>query len=214
MPKVTLVCKVCKATARRELSDEAGSRGIRETSSEPAYCPKGHGLMLREDGLPQEDWALWSPVAGANMKGYESRRIHIQQPEDSKLCGHSCVAMALGVSLAEAIKLIGHKKGVHNHEVVRALGSRADAKKFVLPKTIADPCIIRVKGSKHRHHLVLYQNQMVYDPAYSAPAPSFAEWEAFIKAIGWRVVSVLPLKLSTSTKYAETRTPHYGPKEI
>lgn len=59
MPKVTLVCKTCEHTARRELMREAGSRGVHETSSEPALCPNGHGLMVRQDGLPQEKWALW-----------------------------------------------------------------------------------------------------------------------------------------------------------
>lgn len=198
MPKVTLVCKVCKGTARRELSDEPGSRGVHETSSEPAYCPKGHGLMVRQDGLPQENWALWNPVAGANAPSLiELRRLHIQQPEGSSLCGHACVAMALGIELAEAVKLIGHKKGVHNHEVIRALGHRAATRRSCPPTKLADPCIIRVKGNKHRHHLVLYQDEMVYDPAYSAPAPSFVEWENFVKAIGWRIVSVFPLRPRT-----------------
>lgn len=40
--------------------NEAGSRGIRETSSELALCPKGHGLMIREDGVKQENWAIWN----------------------------------------------------------------------------------------------------------------------------------------------------------
>lgn len=59
MPRVTLICKECKHTARRDLMREAGSRGVHETSSEPAYCPKGHGLMVRKDGVQQERWALW-----------------------------------------------------------------------------------------------------------------------------------------------------------
>ena len=60
MPKVTLVCPVCDKKARRELMNEPGSRGVHETSSEPAMCPSGHGLMVREDGLKQENWAAWS----------------------------------------------------------------------------------------------------------------------------------------------------------
>ncbi len=194
VPKVTLFCKVCKATARRELSDEAGSRGIRETSSEPAYCPKGHGLMIREDGLPQENWALWSQKAWDNHTTPNRLFRHIQQPAGSKLCGHSCVAMALGISLDEAVKLIGHKKGVRNYELIRALGHRAATKKAVSPKKLTAPCLIRVKGEKRRHHVVLYEDKMVYDPAYSSPAPTFVEWETFLKAIGWRVVSVFPLR--------------------
>lgn len=59
MPSVTLVCPKCNHTARRNLMLEAGSRGIHETSSEPALCPKCNILMLRQDGLPQENWALW-----------------------------------------------------------------------------------------------------------------------------------------------------------
>ena len=60
MTRVTLVCPTCHATARRDLTNEAGSRGVHETSSEPARCPKGHGPMRRADGLPQERWALWA----------------------------------------------------------------------------------------------------------------------------------------------------------
>lgn len=58
--KVTLVCKECGYKARRRLTLEAGSRGAHETSSEPGLCPKGHGLLVREDGVPQERWALWN----------------------------------------------------------------------------------------------------------------------------------------------------------
>jgi len=47
---------------------EAGSRGTHETSSEPAYCPKGHGLMARKDGVKQENWALWSPTSKVNQR--------------------------------------------------------------------------------------------------------------------------------------------------
>lgn len=60
MPKVTLYCRECSYKARRELQAECGSRGIRETSSELGICPKGHGLLYREDGLEQERWADWA----------------------------------------------------------------------------------------------------------------------------------------------------------
>jgi hypothetical protein len=39
-------------------ANESGSKGVHETSSEPALCPHGHGLLRREDGLQQERWAL------------------------------------------------------------------------------------------------------------------------------------------------------------
>jgi hypothetical protein len=50
---VTLVCKTCHHTARRKLLFEAACRGTRETPSEPAKCPKGHGPMVRKDGARQ-----------------------------------------------------------------------------------------------------------------------------------------------------------------
>jgi len=68
MTRVTLVCPKCCHKARRSLYLEAGSRGVHETSSEPALCPKGHGLMTREDGLAQEKWAEWKDVPRFQVK--------------------------------------------------------------------------------------------------------------------------------------------------
>jgi hypothetical protein len=48
--RVTLVCRTCGETARRDLLDESGSRGTQETCSQPALCPRGHGEMIRQDG--------------------------------------------------------------------------------------------------------------------------------------------------------------------
>ncbi len=50
MTNVTLRCSTCGHTARRSLMNEPGSRGVHETPSEPASCPKGHGAMDRADG--------------------------------------------------------------------------------------------------------------------------------------------------------------------
>lgn len=50
MTSVTLRCPTCGHTARRPLMLEPGSRGVRETPSEPALCPQGHGTMVRADG--------------------------------------------------------------------------------------------------------------------------------------------------------------------
>lgn len=64
MTNVNLYCKSCKYTARRPLMNETASRGVRETSSERALCPNGHGPLARVDGLKQERWAIWSKFAG------------------------------------------------------------------------------------------------------------------------------------------------------
>lgn len=62
MTSVTLICKECEYTARRQLMNVSGCRGVHETTSESALCPNGHGVMIREDGVPQERWARWSRV--------------------------------------------------------------------------------------------------------------------------------------------------------
>lgn len=66
--KVTLVCTKCPYKARRELMLESGSYGVSETSSEPAFCPKGHGLLVRQDGVKQERWAMWKNWALSRIK--------------------------------------------------------------------------------------------------------------------------------------------------
>lgn len=48
--RVNLVCRECGHTARRNLMRQAGARGVHETSSELAMCPKGHGALVRDDG--------------------------------------------------------------------------------------------------------------------------------------------------------------------
>lgn len=59
MTNVTLKCKQCNYTARRPLMQDPGCRGVHETASHPGLCPKGHGPLVREDGIQQERWARW-----------------------------------------------------------------------------------------------------------------------------------------------------------
>lgn len=47
MTCVTLVCRQCGATTKRDLAQVAGCRGVRETASEGASCPLGHGPLVR-----------------------------------------------------------------------------------------------------------------------------------------------------------------------
>lgn len=75
MPSVTLICEKCNYTARRELLNTVACRGIYETPSELSYCPKGHGLLIRQDGFytrgestnpipkKQHDW-VWKAIEG------------------------------------------------------------------------------------------------------------------------------------------------------
>lgn len=51
--------------------------------------------------------------------------MHVKQPADSSLCGQCCVAMIAGISLEEAIKVVGHQKksGTWTKELKSALES-------------------------------------------------------------------------------------------
>lgn len=56
MTSVNLYCEICGQTAKRELVTGIGSvgcRGVHETPCLPAWCPRGHGLMVRRDGVIQ-----------------------------------------------------------------------------------------------------------------------------------------------------------------
>jgi hypothetical protein len=57
LTRVTMRCEACGCTARRDLQREPGSRGTHETCAEPAYCPRGHGRMVRVDGV-SERWRI------------------------------------------------------------------------------------------------------------------------------------------------------------
>lgn len=117
------------------------------------------------------------------------------QPPDSSLCGQTCVAMAAGVSLAEAIKAVGHDKtrGTTTAEVVRglrALGlSCANRAKpvgrvrQVLP-TRGLVAIHRPEGTKKptRWHWLLTWDGRMYDPA--------GRWPHYE---GWRITSALEI---------------------
>ncbi len=108
---------------------------------------------------------------------------HIQQPIGSKLCGHTCLAMALGISLEEACSRIGHRRAVRTKELVRALGEAAKSKRLTAlrSRTPPDPSILRMTWPNRQGHLVLLAGGKVYDPLYSAPAPSLQEWVKFIE---------------------------------
>lgn len=108
---------------------------------------------------------------------------HIVQPVDSSLCGQCCIAMAAGISLSEAIKTVGHKRGTRTKEVVaalRALGInceeklvRISRKKPVLPKR----AILAIGNHKRkRYHWMLSWDGELFDPGDSWPRHYNGEW--------------------------------------
>lgn len=71
MTNVNLKCVTCGATARRQLLEQVACRGVHNTACEPAFCPRGHGLMVREDGGRVRNWGTDVPLA---VKGFTSYR--------------------------------------------------------------------------------------------------------------------------------------------
>lgn len=102
------------------------------------------------------------------------REIHyIRQPKGSSLCGQSCLAMILGVSLERAIELIGHasKRGSNFNEHRRVLTEQGyklgentkvdNRKKHDLP----DLCYVRIAfGNRRTGHAVVHYKGKFYDP--------------------------------------------------
>jgi hypothetical protein len=103
---------------------------------------------------------------------------HRQQPKESKLCGHTVVAMATDESIKTIVKIIGHERATDIGELIHALevfriktkGKRlvrwnkklnVDWPEFaILMKTYND------ETGKRYGHWVLVWNSILHDPAY------------------------------------------------
>ncbi len=113
----------------------------------------------------------------------------VRQPEGSSLCGQACVAMAAGVSLDRAIKMVGHSKGggTHTWEIVKALrklGLRCSdrCRRISRNRPEYPPKAILVvrKNGRGLYHWVYCEDGVVYDPEEKWP-----------RYDGWRVTSFL-----------------------
>lgn len=102
---------------------------------------------------------------------------HIQQPEGTNVCGQTCVAMAAGVPLEDAIKTFGHARVTYTGEVIAAFakyGIKAKGKRLVRSKgpawVLPENCLIHVlfhkKGEPFHGHWMLRWDGHVHDPAY------------------------------------------------
>lgn len=102
----------------------------------------------------------------------------LQQPSGSSLCGQSCIAMAAGVSLPEAIAAVGHQKtrGTKTAEVVSALRRlgvpcadrlrRVSRSRPVLP---ARAIVAIYHSSGTRAHWMLTWDGTMHDPEHLWP---------------------------------------------
>ena len=102
----------------------------------------------------------------------------LKQPHNSKLCGHTCIAMLADISVERVVELIGHKRGTKTREVVatfRQLGFECPDRLVVLRDLrkgrlgmYAELEMSMVKitfpGLSSWHWVVVHQGQM-YDPS-------------------------------------------------
>lgn len=126
--------------------------------------------------------------------------VHVRQPADSKLCGHSVLAMVSGVSLEEACKTLGHRRGTRTGELVAALGDLALCGRLsVIGRrpllSLPDPCILKVCWEeRHRSHYVLRVGTSAFDPVFSVPL-DLSHWAVYVEQKKGRITSYLPVRL-------------------
>lgn len=111
---------------------------------------------------------------------------HLFQPTGSNLCGQMCVAMVAGVSLLDAIRVVGHEHATRTKEIVAALrkfGFDCDnrLKRITSKSSLPERCILNVvwrkdNGGYHRHWIVSWDGDFFNpDPGDGYRMTSFLE---------------------------------------
>ena len=113
----------------------------------------------------------------------------IRQPEGGSLCGQACVAMAAGVTLAAAIRAVGHRlsRGTYTCELVAAFGvlgvscaTRLKRARHVAGIPVLPPravIAIRRDGNRQRWHWILCWDGLIMDPAGLWPDYYGSDWK-------------------------------------
>lgn len=121
----------------------------------------------------------------------------VRQPKDSSVCGQSCVATLLGISLHEAIGLVGKKGKTNVKHLVGPLSNKFDIKTNKLSRLKAaellpEFAIIRVRWNKKESHWIIKKYETIYDPA--AGVAELCHYLDCIHSVGGRITSYLPLQ--------------------
>lgn len=144
---------------------------------------------------------------------------HRYQP-NNKTCGQTSMAMVLGITPEEAIKLYGHNNATYHSEHIKILKSKGydvdekftkvdNRKKYELPKL----CIVRVsKAGKRIGHMIVHYKGKFYDPStIKNDKGIYDSKEHLFKSYPpkWRIESYLEIK----GKARESQTIH-GESEL
>lgn len=121
----------------------------------------------------------------------------VLQPRDSKLCGQACIAMVAGVSLDEAVKVVGHTQATRTQDLIKALahfGIHSDRKLSVAPRAkrftknwcsaiISIQRVVNYKGCEPKFsHWIVNDHGKLLDPS----GANSLEYGRVISALGIR----------------------------
>lgn len=96
--------------------------------------------------------------------------ILITQPEGSRWCGQSCLAMVLGVSLERAVELAGRGSNgtapAHLFPVLEREGFWVGDRQAGAPPFGGGLYFCRVRWPKKGSHWVLWEGRTIFDPGW------------------------------------------------
>ena len=139
---------------------------------------------------------------------------HVQQPKKSNQCGQACIASLVGITLQQAIELVGEKGATTARDITKALKIRGTRRR--LQKGLGDlplnhiPCLLSLKidNSSDWHWALLYNSEqclVIMDPEKRMHW-GLKEWLKDIALRHGRVTSYLDLsKYKRSTKMTEAK---------
>lgn len=118
-------------------------------------------------------------------------RAWVAQPPDTHICGQIALAVITGMSLLDAIQLVGHEKGTKTREIVRALRGLGYTCPDRLGRAKEPPDLglgaLRRLTGRGDWHWVVFDGPFVWDGAYGK-ADGTVEWPEHM-----RIFSYLPI---------------------
>lgn len=114
------------------------------------------------------------------------------QPEGSKTCGQHCIAMIAGISVKEAIEVVGvsTKSGTsakHMSSALTKLGykPRKGLNWFIYKKELPKVCLLVIKWNTKGSHWVVYNDGKVYCPVHGIFDYSYQNIANLKGVAGW-----------------------------
>lgn len=112
----------------------------------------------------------------------------VKQPENSKLCGHCCLAVILNISLEESVKLIGHSRGTQSKELTDHFNSSKNKRGYPNCYSL---CIARPSNKIKDWHWIIYKDRLIYDPILGR----WVDEESFFNEVDLIISSYFEIKI-------------------